>query len=127
MANRNFNRVQALEKEVKSLFLEVSIGASGAPTFVRKLGAFSIARDSAGLYTITLDDKYNQLLAVNVIQLKASGALAAPIVALRADAVASAKTFQVAFLAPDASTATDPDSGVVLYVRIDLKNSSIGA
>ena len=32
MANRNFNRLQALDKEVKFLFLTAAIGAGGDPT-----------------------------------------------------------------------------------------------
>jgi hypothetical protein len=126
MANRNYNRVQALEKESKHLYASVSIGASGAPTLVRKQGIASISRVSAGLYTVTLSDKYNKLMALNICQFKASGAVAAPHWALRDDSVASAKTFQVGFLAPDASTATDPDNGVVLSIEIVCKNSSLG-
>jgi len=121
MANRNFNRFQALEKEVKSLYAQVSIGASGAPTVVKALGITSVVRNSAGLYTITLDDKYNRLMSVQVT-------VVAPtaedlVVHLAASDVASAKTVQVRCLA--AGVAADPASGDSLLIRIDVKNSSV--
>lgn len=121
MANRNFNRLQALEKEIKHLHVKVSIGASGAPTLSRKLGVTSIARNSAGLYTLTLDDKYNDLISLDIQQLVASAEdLKFQLVA---QDVSSAKTIQFRCIA--IATETDPSSGSVLYINIALKNSSI--
>ena len=84
MANRNFNRVQALDKEVKHIFGYFTVGTSGAPVFDadsaaayanRQLsaGVKGVSRDSAGKYTITLGtwggdtDKYNKLLMFSAI------------------------------------------------------------
>ena len=74
MANRNFHRVQSLTREVKSLFANVAIGASGVATINKNLsvGITSISRDSAGVYSIILDDKYNNLLSVSVMQVQAT-------------------------------------------------------
>lgn len=126
MANRNYNRYQALTKEVKALFAQVSIGSTGAPTLsaAASLGVTSVARTAAGAYTITLDDKYMDLLQITVSVQKASGAPASLAMVVRAQAVASAKTIQIAFV--DASGANvELDSGSVLRIKIDLKNSSV--
>lgn len=122
MANRNFNRKQALEKEVKELHVKVAIGASGAPTLTRKVGTTSIARNSQGLYTITLDDKYSDLINMEVNQLVASAQdLTFQMVA---ETVTTNKTIQ--FRCIDSTAAVqDPSSGSVLYITIELKNSSI--
>ena len=73
MANRymhqqNFSPL----KGVTRLFGVISIGASGAPTIstALKSGRYinSIARNAAGEYTITLDDKYYELINFHVVQ-----------------------------------------------------------
>jgi hypothetical protein len=122
MANRNYNRKQALEKEVKEIYLDVAIGSSGAPTLTKGLGVASISRSSTGLYVITLQDAYMRLMAAQVSILSASAQdIAAQ---LQAESVASAKTItfrtQVA-----AATVADPSSGSRILIRLDLKNSSI--
>jgi len=122
MASRNFNRAQALEKEVKSLFADVAIGASGAPTITKALGIASIVRNGAGDYTLTLDDKYTRLLHVSVQILAAA---AEDITAqLVAEDVSSAKTIQ--FFTKAAAVETDPSNGARLLIKVDLKNSSSG-
>lgn len=122
MAARNFNRLQALEKEVKSLYLQVAIGASGAPTLTKGLGSASIARNSAGNYTVTLQDKYVRLMGCQVMQLNSSAEDIT--VQLLAESVSSAKTVQ--FVCKTDATATDPSSGSKLFIRLDLKNSTAG-
>ena len=70
MANRMFNRVQALDKEVKFLFLTATIGAGGDPTLneSKSVGVKSISDTAVGEYDITLGvpggatDKYPSLL-----------------------------------------------------------------
>ena len=121
MANRNYNRVQALEKEAKHLYAKVSIGSSGAPTLSRKLGVASIVRDNTGLYTLTLQDAYNDLLSIDIKQLVASAQDLN--FQLIAEDVDNAKTIQ--FRCITATTATDPSSGSVLYIHIVLKNSAV--
>lgn len=122
MANRNFNRSQNLEKEVKGLFADVAIGASGAPTINKALGITSIARDAAGTYTIILDDKYTRLMSVSLSVVAA----AAEDITLQVldDSVSSTKSIQIATLA--AGTETDPSDGSKLLIKIELKNSSVG-
>jgi hypothetical protein len=123
MANRNFHRVQSLAREVKSVYANVSIGASGAPTLNANssVGVASVSRDSAGVYIITLDDKYNALLHVHVVQLEATAEDLT--FQVESEDVASAKTIQVQCKA--AAVETDPSDGSVLLIKIDLKNTSV--
>lgn len=121
MANRNFNRKQALEHEVKEIYAEISIAALGAPTLEYATGVASISRTSAGLYVLTLQDAYNRLMHANV---EIESASAQDLVAQTASqAVSSAKT--VTFRTVAAGVETDPSSGSVLRVSLQLKNSSV--
>lgn len=127
MANRNFNRYQALTKEVKALFAQVAIGAAGAPTInaAKSLGVASIVRNSAGNYTVTLSDKYMDLLELSCSRELAAGAPAAlGGFVVRSQDVDAAKTIVVEFV-DAAGAAIDPASGTTLRMKIDLKNSSV--
>jgi hypothetical protein len=121
MANRNFNRKQALAKEVKEIYAEISIGASGAPTLVQPLGVASISRTSAGLYVLTLQDQYIRLMDAHVsIQSAAAQDLSAQIAAQAVNTSAKTITFRTVAGAVE----TDPSNGSVLRVALQLKNSS---
>jgi len=123
MANRNFNRKQALEKEVKEIYAKVAIGASGAPTLnaSQSIGVASVSRTSAGLYVLTLQDAYMRLMDAHICVVTPS---AEDIVSnVSAEAVATAKT--VTFRTTAAGVATDPASGDTLLISLQLKNSSI--
>ena len=56
MANRSFQRLQALDKEIKIIHGQFAVGGSGAPTLSasKSVGVKSIARNSAGDYTLVL-------------------------------------------------------------------------
>lgn len=121
MANRNWNRFQALEKECKSLYLEVAIGSSGAPTISSGVGIASISRTSAGLYRIVLQDKYVSLKDFACIHLvSAAEDLNFQV---KAEAVSGASPY-IDFFCLTAGSATDPSDGAVLKIKIDVKNSS---
>lgn len=123
MANRNFNRFQALEKEVKAIYAVATIGASGAITMTAadSKGVASIAKTGDGLYTITLQDKYNKLMDASISILSASAQdLVSQLVSQSVD---SAKT--VVFRTNAAGVETNPSSGSVIRIRLDLKNSSV--
>lgn len=120
MANRSFNRKQALEKEIKEIYAKVTIGSSGAPTLTTGYGVSSITRTSAGLYQLTLADKYTSLKNMEVMFLSST---AQDIRAqIKAEDVDVAKTIDF-FTLTDA-TATDPSSGQVMLIKLDLKNTS---
>lgn len=123
MANRNFNRKQSLEKEVKEIYAKVTIGATGAPTLVAasSKGVASISRTSAGLYVLTLQDKYNALMHFDCCVVTPSAEDLN--CNLKAESVASAKT--VTFLCTAAGVATDPASGDSFLIALQLKNTSV--
>lgn len=123
MANRNFHRVQSLAREVKTVYGRVSIGASGAPTLdtSNSIGVASVTRDSAGVYVVTLDDKYNALLHADIMMVEAT---AEDITfQVETEAVSTAKTIQ--FQCKAAAVETDPSDGSILLLKFDLKNSSV--
>ena len=120
MASRNFNRKQALEKEVKELYATVSIGATGAPTLTSKVGIASIVRNNQGDYTITLQDSYISLKHFSVSFIDSTPQDL--IVQLHSEAVLASKTIR--FLTLTDATATDPASGKILLIKIDVKNTT---
>jgi hypothetical protein len=123
MADRNFNRKQALEKEVKEIYFKVAIGASGAPTLdaVNSKGVASISRVSAGLYSIVLQDKYNALMDLSVHVVTPSAEQIQP--NMVSEDVASTKIVQIRCTA--AGIAADPASGDTLQGVLQLKNTSV--
>lgn len=121
MANRNFNRKQALEREIKELYLDVAIGASGAPTLTRGTGVASISRSSAGTYLITLQDAYMRLMSAQTTQVVS--AVESLAFQVSAEDVAGAKT--IIIHSHTAGVATDPSSGSRLLIQLNLKNSSV--
>lgn len=122
MAGRNFADTQALEREVKTLFAQVAIGATGAPTLSRGWGVASVTRTDTGDYTVVLEDKYNRLFNVDVMYLH--GTDADLTFQLKTDTVSTNKTFT--FTCKAAATPADPASGSQLRLSIHVKNTSQG-
>ncbi len=120
MANRNFQRKQALEKEIKELYLKCTFGASGAVTANSKVGIASIAKSATGDYLITLQDKYVSLKNVSGVFLNSSAQDIR--IQLKAEDVDVAKTLSIYTLT--GVTPTDPASGSSLLLKIELKNTS---
>lgn len=125
MANRSFNDVQALDREIKYLFLKAAIGGSGAPTIntTDSVGIASIARNGAGDYTVTLSDQY-------VDTVRDFGAWLTDTTArdftfqIHTDSVGTSnKTLR--FLCNTAATPTELPNGATLNVKIGMKNSSV--
>lgn len=123
MANRNFSRFQALEKEVKAIHAKVAIGAAGAPTLdaVNSKGFKSIVRTAAGQYTVTLEGTWNRLLDVHATIISATAQDSE--VQVASETVASTKTVVIRTLT--AATATDLSTGTTLLLKLELKNSSV--
>lgn len=121
MANRDFNSRQALEKEVKDLYAKVTVAGSGAPTLVSPIGITSITRNSAGTYTLVLQDQYVALRFFQVTFLDDNAQdLKAQILA--DNSATSTKSIQFATLT--GASATDPQSGQTMLIKIELKNTS---
>lgn len=121
MASRNFNRKQALEKEVKEIYAKLTFGSSGAVTLTEGVGVASAAKSATGDYLITLQDSYNSLKFVEGVFLSSSAEDIR--IQIKAQAVSTSKTVSIFTLT--GASATNPASGTVLYVKFDLKNSSV--
>ena len=123
--NRLFNQFfLSLERGKAIIFGKVAIGATGAPTLnaVKSKGIASVVRNSAGNYTITLNDIYVDMYSLHVNFLNAAGAGVA-YVYIVSQAVSTAKT--VVFQCKDLSgAAVDPSSGTEMQIELKLKTST---
>ena len=134
MANRSFNRLQALDKEVKFLFLEATIGSSGAATLVenKSVGIKSISRTAAGEYDITLGvpsgdaDKYPALLFAQAVLLDgtAIGVNGGIQFQIEAETVSSDGVIKL-FAIRDTGAVAEIRDGDVLKIMIVVKNSNL--
>ena len=133
MANRNFNRVQALDKEVKFLFLTATIGSGGDPTLneSKSVGIKSISDTATGEYDITLGtpggnvDKYNSLLFMqcfltDTAAISTGGGVSFQI---EAETVSSDGVIKLFALDKDGAIAEIRD-GDTLQIMIVVKNSN---
>lgn len=124
MASRTFSRLQALQKEVKHVHAKVAIGGTGAPTLVTangsSLGVASVVRDGAGTYTVTLEDKYPEILFFDGQQVLGA---AQDVVFHVSGSDPLAKT--LTFYTLTAATPTDPTNGSELWLRFELKNTTV--
>lgn len=127
MANRRFNQFRAsIYNGQVDLLMKAAIGASGAPTISASYakGIQSITRNSAGNYTLLLQDNYQALLGVSGTVLNAT-ASAAPIMQVISEQVSSATVPRVIVQFLDAAgVAADPDNGATIFISISLSNSS---
>lgn len=123
MANVGFWPLQARQKGIKEVHIKVTIGATGAPTLSAdaSLGVASISRTSAGLYVITLRDKYTALVNASFMHL--DDTLQNLSFQVNAETVASTKT--ITLWTRVAATATDPTNTAIIYGTLTLKNSSV--
>lgn len=114
---------KAKEVDVTHIYCRADIGASGAPTIDTSAskGVASIARTATGDYTITLDEAYSSLLWAGVIMLEADDTDIQ--VQMAAQDVSSGKTVQIICTA--GATPADPPDGSDLYIKLELKNSSV--
>jgi hypothetical protein len=123
MANVGFWPLQARQKGIKEVHIKVTIGATGASTLSAdaSLGVASISRTSAGLYVITLRDKYTALVNASFMHL--DDALQNLSFQVNAETVASTKT--ITLWTRVVATATDPTDTAIIYGTLTLKNSSV--
>jgi hypothetical protein len=117
-----YSGVQALNKEVKIIAGSFSIAASGgAATKVSGLG-YSVAKSGTGLYTVTLDDQYSDLIAASAtIQAATAVNLVAQIKS--ETLAASTRTFIISLNA--GATPTEPAAVTVVHFVLVLQNSSL--
>lgn len=109
MANRRFQRQQALEKEIKTLFVKVTTDGSGDVTSIDGLGVESVSH-SSNVYTITLEDKYSSLKHVS------------PISNVAADWTLDASSFSSKQIDVEASVV---QASTDIYIKIVVKNTDV--
>lgn len=112
-----------------SLMARVSIGSSGAPSIISGtgMGIASIVRNSAGNYTINLTNTFYNLLSLSVISNSGSSAPAAPLTNIAVSSVSVAAAPLVTIQMRNLSgVATDPASGEILHLVMDMNRSSTG-
>lgn len=126
MANRYLRRLWAYLPEQVRITGKVTIGAAGAVGTVTAPGVASIARTAAGEYTITLQDKFNDLVlvAVNIVSLATPGE-GEDLHAQWNAYSASGKTASFVCNPGGSATETDPANGDEIHFEIVGKNTSI--
>jgi hypothetical protein len=121
MANRHFNApVQSLWHKPILVAGKITLSAAAAVTGSTIKGA-SVAKTGTGAYTITLDDKFSELISISVQAAESSAAIWGDVGAVD---VSGAKT--IVIITSNASgAATDVGATVTLYVTAMLSNSSV--
>lgn len=126
MAERSFRQfINLFEARPVMLFANISIGASGAPTLnANSRGIKSVTRNSAGDYSIALEDKYTKLLEMNSNFITSTGTDAALEPTITSDSSAAAVPLIRIVYRVAAGTATDPSNGAIALIKMILRNSS---
>ncbi len=120
-----------LERDVVHLYAEIVIGASGAITSANG-GALksAVKQVTAGQYTISLDSGFQKLLHANVncINSVATGIGNVDILQDPASVTANLKSGGTITLQcySNAGAATNPASGTVLKVKLEVRRTTVG-
>ena len=142
MANRTFNRIQSIDKELKHVYGVFKVGASGAVTFStstalvgRSVGIKSVTKESgAGQYTLVLGtpggdtDKYPALIGMDVALSCATqpGTDGGETWQIISEQVNHASDPKLTFNFVNLNGAFDnPKNGAYVYVHLVLKNSDL--
>ena len=137
MANRNFQRVQALDREIKHLYGQFAVDEGTALQVLnttRSIGIKSITNNSAGNYSVILgetggdSDLYPALYAVDAIILDGTVITAGGGVAwqLMSDSVSTDGTFIFQALDKE-GVAVAIRTADIVKLHITLKNSNVSA
>ena len=118
MANRTFQDVQAVEREIKILATTLSAVNTTTPVATPSLGIEKVEEDSSGNYTITLKDKYNSLLCAQVTLGCSDGTQGLTAAFVKSEDVAGAKTIVI-------DTTGSADVNDSMHVTLFLKNTSV--
>lgn len=130
MADRMFNQeFNTLEMRPVSLWGTITFGSTGAVSSSSGQGITSIVRDDVGKYTITFDDKYNDLLHYTDKILEADDtdptSVGMQTRLLSAGISSSTPTIVIQFYDFTDGSAADPADGSALYFQAMMRNSSV--
>lgn len=132
MANRRFNNQQfTMTPGCVSIFAHCTFGSSGAVTLdaANSKGVVSVTHDDTGQYTFTFGtsatslDTYNRLLCISQTFYAASGHPGQDVFVTSND-ISDPTLASLSLEFDTAGSATDPASGVEVFLRFDFKNSS---
>lgn len=119
MANRNFSKIQGLNKEIKV------ITGRCDETGAKEAGlGFSVSKTGTGQYTIVLEDSYPVLLSAQATVLDSTSGHFTPVV-ISADPSESSKTIVIETLKN--ASATDLPANSSLHFAFFLQNSTVPA
>jgi len=128
MADRLFNPPEgSLEQRVVSAYGSITFGATGAVASFDGIGVSSVVRNSAGNYTITLEDSYNKFLHWNGSLLDTADSDPQTVgTDPRVDSESiSSGSFDIQFYNYTDGSAADPASGAKITWRGDFRNSTV--
>lgn len=137
MANRNFPSNKIYNMHVMPVRIDAQIAISGsgapaAPTLASAAGVQAISRVSAGLYNIQLQDNYAKVIGMQVSFQSVSVSAASGIFVVELISFANSSnpannngaTIQIRCMNA-AGASTDPASGSVMLLVLDLNNSQV--
>lgn len=101
--------------------LRITIGGSGAVTSTVGYGATGAAKNTTGVYDVTLDRKWGKVQSLKGSVIRAAGANLTPI--LRADYSAST-TLQFHTIIAD-GTSTEPSSGDIILLDVTFDDQGL--
>jgi hypothetical protein len=114
--------IQTVEDGVTTLYVKLTVGASGAVSASSGYGLTSITKEStAGEYTILLDRKYKKLLGVNPTVIQATTQGLSWVVGT--DSIASAGSLKMAFSVD--AVATNPSDTTIILFAITIADTSM--
>ena len=136
MANRSFQRLQALDKEIKIIHGQFAVGTTGAPTLSasKSVGVQSVLRVGAGHFRIVLGtpdgdvDKYNHFFGAyfDIQKSTAIGSTAGGVGFQIQGAPTVSTNGQIDFFTlKSTGTEADPGNSETIHFMIVVKNSSL--
>lgn len=131
--NRTFHKpLGSLEIDVVTIYGSFAVGASGAPTIdtQNSKGVASVARNSAGKYTVTLSEPVQKFLFGNVVveHNNADNVTTAGVIWRQVSngLTAATPTWVVQFVSTTDGGAVDVANGATVYFKLELRNSTVG-
>lgn len=108
---------------LKTLYVDVTIGSTGAVSSAAGYGVTAVTRTSTGLYNIVLDQDYVKLVEVAVTPIAST--LDGLAFSVKAEDVDDSSDPEVDLFVfdPAAGTVVDPSSGTILKIKIVVQDT----
>lgn len=123
-ARTKFQFRYSYERDLADIQAKITIGAAGAPTLTLAKGIASMTRNSAGNYTIVLQERFYLLTDMKVSFLSGASAPAAPLVNLVSEQVNNASPSLIIQCRDVAAAAADPAAAEVMLLHIQCRSAS---